>query len=78
MGILNIVNGRISPDEVNVDRALESVETTMETFELYWPTGLNAAISKKVKTLQLMKKHVGVGAMKVYAINVIYSRIIGL
>ena len=28
--------------------------------------------------MQLMKKHVGVGAMKVYDTNVIYSHIIGL
>ena len=46
MGILNILNGRISPDEVNVDRALKIGETTMTTFELYWPTDFNAAISK--------------------------------
>ena len=70
------MNGRISPDEVNVDRALEIGETTMKTFELSWPTGFNAPISKK--TMQLMKKHVGVGAIKVYDTNVIYSRIIGL
>ena len=78
MAILNIVNGRISPDEVNIDRTLEIGETIMKTFELYWSTGFNAAISKGVKTMQLMKKHVGVGAMKVYATNVIYSHIIGL
>ena len=65
-GILNIVSGRISPDEVNVDRALEIGETTRKTFELSWPTGFNAPISKEVKTMQLMKKHVGVGAIKVY------------
>ena len=77
-GILNIVSGRISPDEVNVDRALEIGETTRKTFELSWPTGFNAPISKEVNTMQLMKKHVGVGAIKVYDTNVIYSRIIGL
>ena len=76
--ILNIVSGRISPDEVNVDRALEIGETTMKTFELSWPTGFNAPISTEVKTMQLMKKHVGVGAIKVYDTNVIYSLIIGL
>ena len=72
------MSGRISPDEVNVDRALEIGETTMKTFELSWPTGFNAPISTEVKTMQLMKKHVGVGAIKVYDTNVIYSRIIGL
>ena len=59
MGILNIVTGRISPDEVNVDRTLNIGEMTMKTFELYWPTDFNAAISKEVKTMQMMKKHVG-------------------
>ena len=33
--------------------------TTMKMFELYWPTDFNAAISKEVKTMQLMKKHLG-------------------
>ena len=33
---------------------------------------------KEVKIMQLMKKHVAVGAMKLYETNVIYSRIIGL
>ena len=72
------MRGRISPDEVNVDRALEIGETTMKRFELSWPTGFNAPISKEVNTMQLMKKHVGVGAIKVYDTNVIYPRIIGL
>ena len=54
-----MVNGRISPDGVNVDRALKIGETTMTTFELYWPTDFNAAISREVKTMQLMKKYVG-------------------
>ena len=78
MGILDIVNGRISPDEVNADRVINIDKTIMKTFELYWATGLNVAISEEVNTKQLMKKHVGGVAMEVYATNVIYSRIIGL
>ena len=77
-GILNIVNGRISPDEVNVNKTLEIGEKIMKTFELSWPTGSNASISMAVKTMQLTKKHVGVGAMKLYDTNIIYSRTIGL
>ena len=49
------MSGRISPDEVNVDRALEIGETTMKTFELSWPTGFNAPISKEVKTKPLAR-----------------------
>ena len=78
MGILDIVNGRISPDEVNADRVINIDKTIMKTFGLYWPTGCNVAISEEVNTKQLMKKHVGGGTMEVYATNVIYSRIIGL
>ena len=77
-GILNRVNGRISPDEVNVNKTLAIGETIMKTFELYWPTGFKGPISKAVKMMQLMKKHVGAGAMKVYDTNVIYSRTSGL
>ena len=50
----------------------------MKTFELYWPTGFNAPTSKEVNTMQLMTKHVCVGAIKVYDTNIIYIRIIGL
>ena len=39
---------------------------------------LQAPIINDVKAMQLMKQHVGVGAMKVYATNVVYYRIIGL
>ena len=73
------MSGRISPDEVNVDRSSSgNWRDDHENIELSWPTGFNAPISKEVKTMQLMKKHVGVGAIKVYDTNVIYSRIIGL
>ena len=63
-GILNIMNGIIQPDEVNMDQTLEIGEMVMKTFVLSWPTGFNAPISKEVNTMQLMKKHVDVGATK--------------
>ena len=59
-----------------MDRVLEIGEPIMKTFDLSWPTGFNALIIKEVKTMQLMKKHIG--AMKVFGINVIGSSIIGL
>ena len=55
----------------NVDRALEIGESIMNTFELSWAIGFNAPISREVKTMPLMKNHVGVGAMNVYDTNLI-------
>ena len=61
-----------------MDKVLEIVETIMKKCLLSCPTSFNAPIIKEVKTKQLMKKHVGGGAMQVYHINIIYSRIIEL
>ncbi len=49
-----------------MDKVLEIGETIMKTFVLSWPTSFNAPIIKEVKTKQLMKKHVGVGAIRVH------------
>ena len=49
-----------------MDKVQEIGETIMKTFVLSWPTSFNAPIIKEVKTKQLMKKHVGVGAIRVH------------
>jgi len=67
-----------SRDKVNVDTGLQIGEKLMRRYELSWPNGFNVTISKEVKTMQLMKKHISVGTVKVYDTSLIYSRIIGL
>ena len=48
-----------------MDKVLEIDETILKTVDLSWTTGFNALIIKEVNTKQLIKKHVGVGAIKV-------------
>ena len=42
------------------------------------PQGLYESITKKVVTMDHARKHVNVGAVKVFDTNLIYSRVIGL
>lgn len=42
------------------------------------PDGLHETIHKTVTTMVSAKKHVNVGGTKVYDMNIIYSRVIGL
>ena len=48
-GILNIVNGRISHDEVNVDTTLQIGEKLMRRYEFSWPNGFNSTSARRSK-----------------------------
>jgi len=50
----------------------------MNVFESRLPQGLYETITKKVITMDHARKHVKVGAVKVFYTNLIYSRVIGL
>ena len=76
--IVNVVNGRIAPESVNVDRAVEIGAQQMGEFERKLPGGFYDTISKKVQTMAVMKKSIDVGDSNVYDTKLIYSRVIGL
>ena len=73
--IVNVVNGRIAPESVNVDRAVEIGAQQMGEFEQKLP---GDTISKKVQTMDVMKESIDVGDSNVYDTKLIYSRVIGL
>ena len=76
--ILNIATGEHGTSRVNVHDAVQKGVELMNTFSEKLPGGLNNTIHKTVVTMVALKKHVKVCDTKVYDMNVIYSRVIGL
>ncbi|KAG1677098.1 Clavesin-2 [Nymphon striatum] len=77
-GIVNVVSGQIGSAEVNVHNAVTIGTEQMTVFESRLPQGLYETIKKKVATMDHSRKHVKVGAVKVFDTNLIYARVIGL
>ena len=77
-GIINIVTGRIAPDNVTADQSVKIGQQQMKDFESRWPDGFNSTINKKVVTMATMRKHIKIDNTELYDTNLIYSRVIGL
>ena len=77
-GIVNVVSGQIGSTEVNVHNAVTIGTEQMEVFESRLPQGLYETTTKRVVTMDHARKHVKVGAVKVFDTNLIYSRVNGL
>ena len=77
-GIVNVVSGQIGSTEVNVDNAVTIGTEQMKVVESRLPQGLYETITKKVVSMDHARKHVTIGAVKVFDTNLIYSRVIGL
>jgi hypothetical protein len=58
--IVNVVNGRIAPASVNVDKAIDIGTTQMNEFERKLTGGFYDTISMKVETMTVMKKSVDI------------------
>ena len=65
-GAVNVVSGQIGSAEVNVHNAVTIGTEQMKVFESRLPQGLYKAITKKVVTMDHARKHVEVGAVKVF------------
>ncbi|KAK3106543.1 hypothetical protein FSP39_022295 [Pinctada imbricata] len=76
--LINIVSGRVSPDSVNVDNALEIGKKQMSEFEQSLPNGFYNTLSKRVVTMSVGRKSVKVGDCEVYDTQMIYARVMGL
>ena len=64
---------------MNVHEAVAiGTEMIKHSYESTWPGGFRDTLPKKVRIMAITKKHIQVGSAKVYDINLIYSRIIGL
>ena len=76
--LVNIVTGRVAPDSVNVDKALEIGHQQLRSYEQSLPEGFHNPISRTVKTMASMKKHIDIDNRQIYDTNLIYSRVLGL
>ena len=77
-GIVNVVTGQIGSTEVNVHNAVTIGTEQMKVFESRLPQGLYETITKRIVAMDHARKHVKVGAVKVFNTILIYSRVIGL
>ena len=76
--IVNIISGKVSLSSVNVDNSVAIGVGLMKEFESTWPEVFLSTISKKVVTMAISSKSIQIGESKLYDLNVIYSRVIGL
>ena len=76
--IVNIISGRVAPAIVNVDNAVDIGTKQMEWTEKTWPVGFYGPVSKKVTTMDVTRRHVKIGAAKMFNTTLLISRVIGL
>ena len=50
----------------------------MELTEKTWPVGFYGPISKKVITMDVTRKHVNIGAAKMFNTTLLFTRVIGI
>ena len=75
-GLVNIVTGRVAPEIVNVDKAVELGRKQMKEFEASLPGGFRKPISRTVITMAAAKKKpIRVGDTPVWDTSVIYTRV---
>lgn len=76
--LVNIVTGKLATDNVNVHRAHEIGRNQVAAFKANLPEGFYTPQSKKVVTMEAMKKSVKVGDVEVIDTSLIYSRVLAL
>ena len=77
-GIFNICSGRIGPNSVNVDNAVNIGKKQMVEYENSWPKGFNGPLSTKVVTMAASKKGIKCGSSTIFDTEPIYSSVMGL
>ena len=77
--LVNIVTGKVVVHpSVNVDDSVKLGKEQMEEFEKAWPAGFHDRINKRVVTMSISHKHVKAADRRVYDIEMIYARAMGL
>lgn len=77
-GLVNIVTGRVAPNNVNAGKSVEIGRAQMNAYEESWPSGFNDTLSKNVVTMSVTRKALQVGSTPVIDTNIIYSRVLVL
>ena len=73
---INIVNGRIANEKVNVQNTLEIGNKMVANFKDRLPGGFHKPLSKQIYTMEGLKKGINIADKMVYDMEVIYARII--
>ena len=74
--LINIVNGRVAPKEVNVDNALEIEQSMAARFTKGIPLRFYAPIKKQVISMEVVKKKVKIGNVDIYDMEKLYARLL--
>jgi hypothetical protein len=77
-GLINIVNGRLSPDNVNVDVSVRIGTDQMNDYQLLWPESFNKPLTKQVVVMPVSQRQLKIRQVAVYDTSLIYSRVLGL
>ena len=76
--LVNIVSGRICPDEVNVHDAVDLGKAQMEEYEASWPEGFHQPLKKRVRTMEDCKKKTRTDTAEQFASGLIFARALGV
>ena len=74
--LCNIINGRIAPVEVNVDTSYDIGQQMAAQFISSLPHGFYKPISKRVVTMETMKKGVKIGNSHTYDMEKLYAMLL--
>ena len=76
--LVNLVPGRICPDEVNVYDAVDLGKAQMEAYEASWPEGFHQPFKKGVRTMKECKKKTRTDTAEQFDSGLIFARALGL
>ena len=76
--LVNIVSGRICPDEVNVYDAVDLGKAQMEEYEVSWPEGFHQPLKKRVRTMKECKKKTRTDTAEQFDSGLVFARALGL
>ncbi len=74
--LVNIVNGQVADEKVNVHSALAIGESMAADFKSHLPSGFYNAIHSKVVTMETMKKGVKLADRTIYDMEKLYARLL--
>ena len=77
-GLVNIANGLVPPDNVDVDNALEIGTQQMRQFESSWPATFHETLAKKVTTMATNRKCGKGDDTQVCDTKLVFTRVTGL
>ena len=75
---MNIYSGKLSSKDVNVDQRVQLGRAQIGAFQNSLPDGFYRQLSKKVRTMAIVKKSVPVNDVEIIDTSLISSRVIAM